>query len=229
MGSGSRNKPKAKRSLAQKHQTASAQAHSHHKSLQPARRKQTKLTLQRELHATQQILSSTTHETQKQLSVTSEKLSAAQKLIATARRNYSASFKEKFDIYQLLRMERRRNERYAATKFALQTKVKEQSLYLARTEQELAAATQERDRAIEVNRLFRLRMTTILSQSDSELARVKQLLSDSRRKNSRGGGKEFTISSFTYQGTRESEEGGVRVPYALCMPSRTNAAVMDLT
>jgi hypothetical protein len=185
MGSSSRSKHKPKRSRAQKQQTADAQAHWHKTTVQISSREPTKRALQQELRNTQRILSSTEqelHDARDRLSITEDKLSTAETAITTARRNYSTLFAQKSDIYKLLRTERRKNQRYAAAKLELLERLKEQSISLEDAQQELAIVIQQRDRALDSEGSARLRMSTLLNQSNAALARVKQLLSDSRRK-----------------------------------------------
>ncbi|KAJ6451181.1 hypothetical protein C8R45DRAFT_1113723 [Mycena sanguinolenta] len=182
MGTSYRKKPTSKRSLGQREQLTKAQAARHNPEphISPASQPK-KHKLQKDLKKTRQILSDTQERlenTEKRLALTTNRLSQTESTLTILRRNYATLSKRNSDLYRLLRTECRKIQRYAETKLALGTELKEQSSLLHIAEEDRDAALASRDLVTESEN----RMRELLNQSDAETARLKSLLHNSRQK-----------------------------------------------
>ncbi|KAJ7735672.1 hypothetical protein B0H14DRAFT_3898633, partial [Mycena olivaceomarginata] len=181
-----KKKPTAKRSLAQREQLAKTQAARRHNSQNvPPTSRPTKNTLQKDLKNTRKVLSATQerlHATERQLALTTTQLSRTQSTLISVQNNYTILTTNNADLYRLLRNERRTTQRYAAAKRDLKGEITGLSSALESAEKERALAIFERDRARASEAQILLRMREILDHSDTEVARLKNLLQRSRQK-----------------------------------------------
>lgn len=183
--SGQRQQSRSRRSNTQKQQLAKLNFDKYRHRAQKEN-KNPKTSLRQQLNVTKNLLNETLQElsnTQNQLkgaqntvSITSQQLSSTRALLDTSQITNSG-------LYRMLRVERRKNQRYDVSRTKYNEKIKQLTASLETERKSTALALRERDRAREAQLRAEAAWRSVVNSSETEIAKYKRIIVDCRAKN----------------------------------------------